>query len=294
MKLGVGDLNAFRIAARERSITVAARLLHTSQSSLSRRLRLLEDKLQVCLLLRGNQGVELTESGRKLLRHIDTLCLHEEELIAELRGLHPHGLHGLLRVAAGSAMLDSVVIPAIAPLLRANPGTLVEFTSAEGLRLDRLLQDGGVDVMVSGPPAVRRGVNSLCIGTEVHYVFESALLRERDDTWLELSHADDAMERFFAASLPPSHRRCTVANAHALATSVEAGLGRALLPAHFLTPGRSVRRALDFVPCAIERFVHHAREARNARLVRAVVDSLLSTAPALLARDPAGLARLVE
>lgn len=286
LKLSVAELNGFRVAARECSITRAARLLHTSQSSLSRRIRLLEDKLQVCLLMRSGNGIELTEIGRKLLRHIDSLCLHEEEMIAELRGLHPHGLHGLMRIAAGSALIPRIIVPAIAPLLHANPGILVEFVSGEGSRLECMLVEGRADLIVSGNPVSRRGFVSTRLGSEVRYVVESSVIRRRDEVWLELAHGEEASERY-ATALPVSHRRCVVGDTQTLISCVEAGLGRALLAPYLLEPGAPLRRVPDVVPCVCERFLHHAKEFRNSRLLQGLVNALLSTAPGLLANDPA-------
>ena len=288
LKLAVSDLNAYRVVAREGSITHASRLLNTSQSALSRRMRKLEDKLQVCLFERGVHGVVPTESGRKLLRHVDSLCLHEEELIAELRGQHPLGLHGVLRVGASASMLRSVVVPALAPLVRGNRGAVLDFTCDEGARLDRLLAEARVDVVVTASPIARRGFIAARLGIEPHVLVESLGYRERDDVYLELA-GDDASERYFAELPGSPARRCRVGDLPTLLRAVEHGVGRALVPAHAVDAGAHLRRVADAMPFACERHIHYAREARHARLVAAVVERLLASAADGLARDPAGL-----
>ena len=72
--MGVGmELRHFRyfIAVAEvGSLTVAAeRTLHTSQPSLSRQIRDLEDEVGAQLLRRSARGIELTPAGRAFLEH---------------------------------------------------------------------------------------------------------------------------------------------------------------------------------------------------------------------------------
>jgi DNA-binding transcriptional LysR family regulator len=72
------DLHCFDVLARTMHFGRAAEELHTSQSTLSRRIRRLEEEMGVVLLTRTSRSVALTESGRELptrlpsaLRHLD-------------------------------------------------------------------------------------------------------------------------------------------------------------------------------------------------------------------------------
>src|ERR1700735_5886796 len=63
-------LRYFIAVAEAGSLTVAAqRMLHTSQPSLSRQIRDLEDEVGVQLLTRRARGIELTPAGRGFLEH---------------------------------------------------------------------------------------------------------------------------------------------------------------------------------------------------------------------------------
>src|ERR1700738_3849140 len=72
------------------SLTVAARKLHTSQPSLSRQIRDLEEEIGAGLLTRGARGIELTPAGRAFLDHA-RLVLSQVEAAAEAarRVAHP-------------------------------------------------------------------------------------------------------------------------------------------------------------------------------------------------------------
>ena len=61
------DLRVFEAVARSGSITGASEELHTVQSNVTTRIRLLEDELGVALFRRHSRGVVLTSAGERLL-----------------------------------------------------------------------------------------------------------------------------------------------------------------------------------------------------------------------------------
>jgi LysR family hca operon transcriptional activator len=70
MDMELRHLRYFVAVAEAGSLTVAAeRTLHTSQPSLSRQIRDLEDEVGAQLLTRSARGIELTPAGRAFLEH---------------------------------------------------------------------------------------------------------------------------------------------------------------------------------------------------------------------------------
>ena len=67
------QLEYFAAVAEARSISRASRELHIAQPPISRQLAMLEDELGVCLFLRNNKGVELTEAGRLLYQQCEQM-----------------------------------------------------------------------------------------------------------------------------------------------------------------------------------------------------------------------------
>src|ERR1700728_5188336 len=84
-------LRYFIAVANAGSLTVAAqRMLHTSQPSLSRQIRDLEDEVGAQLLTRRARGIELTPAGRAFLEHArSALSQVEAATGAARRVAHP-------------------------------------------------------------------------------------------------------------------------------------------------------------------------------------------------------------
>ena len=83
--MDVADLNLFATIARHGSITKAAERLHTVQSNVTTRLRLLEQDLGVSLFQRHHHGVTLTRFGRDLLpfaHQIDALVQQARQTVS--------------------------------------------------------------------------------------------------------------------------------------------------------------------------------------------------------------------
>ena len=84
-------LRYFVAVAETESLTVAARAkLHTSQPSLSRQIRDLEEEIGAPLLTRGARGIELTPAGRVFLDHARSLLSQVETATEAARRIaHP-------------------------------------------------------------------------------------------------------------------------------------------------------------------------------------------------------------
>jgi LysR family transcriptional regulator, hydrogen peroxide-inducible genes activator len=79
------DLHYFDVLARTMHFGRAAEELGTSQSTLSRRIRRLEEEIGVVLLTRTSRRVALTESGRELATRLPSALRHLDLAIAATR-----------------------------------------------------------------------------------------------------------------------------------------------------------------------------------------------------------------
>jgi DNA-binding transcriptional LysR family regulator len=129
----LNDLLGFVTVAREGSFTRAAASLGVTQSALSQSIRGLEERLQIRLLTRTTRSVSTTAAGERLLlaigRRFDEI---ESELdaLTEMRDKPA----GTVRITCGDHVLQSILLPRLAPLLRDYPDITVEFDVNCGFR----------------------------------------------------------------------------------------------------------------------------------------------------------------
>ena len=126
------DLLAFVAVARERSFTRAAGKLGISQSTLSHKIRELEQRLGVRLLTRTTRSVSPTEVGERLLH---TVAPRFEEIEAELAALGDlrERPAGTIRITATDYSANTLVWPKLSKVLHEYPDIKVEIVSDYGL-----------------------------------------------------------------------------------------------------------------------------------------------------------------
>jgi DNA-binding transcriptional LysR family regulator len=118
--LDLRDLEAFMAIARTKNFRRAALDQHVSVSSLSQRLRGMEERLGVRLLNRTTRSVALTEAGELLLSRVGPAMHDVNGALDEVRGLR--GVpSGRLRINAPPPAIDLVLASMVAPFLAAYP-----------------------------------------------------------------------------------------------------------------------------------------------------------------------------
>jgi DNA-binding transcriptional LysR family regulator len=125
------DLDAFVAVARTRNFRRAALEQRVSVSSLSQRLRSMEERLGVRLMNRTTRSVALTEAGELLLARVGPAISDVGDALDQVRGLR--GLpSGRLRINAPPPAIDLVLAPMVAPFLKAYPQIDLEVVGDSG------------------------------------------------------------------------------------------------------------------------------------------------------------------
>ncbi|MGJ4880488.1 LysR family transcriptional regulator [Bradyrhizobium sp. HKCCYLRH3097] len=133
------DLQAFAAVARSGNFRRAAREQGLAASSLSQRLKELEQRLGVRLLNRTTRSVGLTQAGEALLARLAPAMAEIEAAIHQVRGQQQVAA-GRLRINAPPPAVDLVLAPMVAPFLQAYP--LIE--------LEIVADSGFVDIVQAG------------------------------------------------------------------------------------------------------------------------------------------------
>jgi DNA-binding transcriptional LysR family regulator len=119
------DLRYFLAVHRQGSHKGAARVLRVDPTTVSRRLAVLEGTFGARLFVRTPEGLKTTPAGLGLVTRAERI---EDEVLASERELlaNPTALAGPLRVTAGDALINYVVLPAMAGLRAAHPDLVIE------------------------------------------------------------------------------------------------------------------------------------------------------------------------
>ena len=119
------DLRFFLAVARTRTLAAAAKHLHVTQSTVSRRLASLQAGMGVRLLQRASDGYVLTLAGESIRAHVERV---EAEALAVERAVAGHDvrLEGLVRVASSQLLTSHLLAPGFAALHARHRGILIE------------------------------------------------------------------------------------------------------------------------------------------------------------------------
>ncbi|WP_219471512.1 LysR family transcriptional regulator [Nonomuraea rhizosphaerae] len=140
--MDVAWLEVFTEVAARKTFTAAGEALGYTQSAVSRQMASLESELGVALFERHARGVELTEEGRRLLRHAVVVL---DRLAAARHDLREAGR---LRVGAFDTAGADLVPRAVAAFRKLRPGVTVSLVEKTTGPLLAGLGAGEVDLAV--------------------------------------------------------------------------------------------------------------------------------------------------
>jgi DNA-binding transcriptional LysR family regulator len=126
------DLAAFVAVARERNFRRAAVELRMSASSLSQRMRDLEERLGVRLLNRTTRSVAPTEAGERLLQRLAPALKDVVDATLDIRNMRDVP-SGRLRINGPEPALRLVLAPMVAPFLKRYPEIDLEIVADSSL-----------------------------------------------------------------------------------------------------------------------------------------------------------------
>ena len=244
MRFDLTTLNLVLAIADTRSITAGAQREHLALAAASKRLSDLEARFGVPLFERHARGVEPTEAGRALVRHIRSLhaSLHalESEVVEFSRGIKGH-----LRIAANAGAISECLPPDLAAFSQSHPQIRISLEDQTSAEVQAAVAEGRADVGIFVPPLLDNRLTSWvyrhgalaamvpaghALSAQGSVRFEALL--DHDIVGL---HAGAAVHELMRAEAEGQGRslkaRLQVRGFDAIAQLVEAGLGVAVMPA---------------------------------------------------------------
>lgn len=147
------DIDDFKIVAavaKHGSMNRAAAELHMVQSSITARVRLIEEELGVALFVRHSRGVRLSDAGKRLLSYSDRINDLFDEAISSAR--QDEMPKGSLRVGTTEPTASLRLPLVIADYVKAYPDVKMTITTANSSELIEQVLDRQLDgAFVAGP-----------------------------------------------------------------------------------------------------------------------------------------------
>lgn len=244
MRFDLVTLNLVLAIAETGSISRGAEREHLALAAASKRLSDLEARLGVVLFDRRARGVEPTDAGRALVRHIRSLnaSLHalESEVVEFSRGIKGH-----LRLVANAGAIAECLPPDLAAFLQAHPQIRISLEDQTSAEVQASVAEGRADVGIFVSPVLDNRLTTwryragqlAAIVPAGHEL--AGLRRVRFEALLDHDlvglHVGAAVHELMREQAQERGRtlnaRLQVRGFDAIAQLVDAGLGVAILPA---------------------------------------------------------------
>ncbi len=288
------DLRFVLAAARAGALAGAARQIGVNETTVSRRLARVERRLAVRLFERVGGRLVVTQAGARL---VDAAQRMETEVTRAARSVAGAGagVTGTVRLTSVPVIVNRLLIPAVGPLLAANPSLRIELLAdPRDLSLGR--READVALRLARPKSDARAVTRR-IGC-LHYAVYCC--RDSQPSAMPWLTHDGRMSglpqaRWIAAE---ARRRgealvpMATNDAEGILAGVSAGLGKSLLPVAVADPVPGLRRVDGGTPPpSRELWLMVHQELRGLAEVRAVMDWLEATVGARDRSSPTGRGR---
>lgn len=111
-------MRVFEVAARRKSLTLAAKELFVTQVAISKRIKGLEQQLGFDLFIRSGRRIELTDRGERLAARIETALTY---LATEINALHPERDATEIAISAAASVSQLWLSPKLHEILQEHP-----------------------------------------------------------------------------------------------------------------------------------------------------------------------------
>ncbi len=278
------DLKFFLAVARDGSTLAASRRLKVSQTTVSRRITLLEEELGVELFARHASGYVLTARGEALVPLAEGVEAEAARFTAGIEAENRR-LSGAVKLTTVESAVSGWIIPALAQLRQSHPGIEVEVTASD-TNFDLASGEADVAIRFGAPPQgdtlIVRRLTEL---EETVYASRELVTRlGRPTCAADLARyplvSDVSASRFtvwFEREVPDGRVVQRVNSISGILTSLKTGIGAALLPCMIGDGARALVRLMPPIPeLTTPCWLVTTDQARRQPHVRAVIDAVVA------------------
>lgn len=255
------QLTSFIAVVDEGGFTTASRRLGLSQPAVSRAVAALEKELGSALLIRGREGLVLTDAGSVAVAHAREAVRHLRSMRSEVAAL-TGGITGTLALASLPSVTGTFITPHLRTFAERHPGVAIRLLEGSEPEVRDWLDQGAAEAGVVSLPI--KGLDAVPLGEQDFVAVVPA--DSRLAGWAEVGYAELAKEPFVRSTggcadvFTPIARRSGVEfdvtfearEMSAVLEIVRAGLGVSILPSAGMdVPDEVV--ALPLVPKTVRR-----------------------------------------
>mgnify|MGYP003648925145 CR=1 FL=1 len=153
--MDITHIRTFLAVIETGSFLGAAKIVHVTQSTVSVRIRTLEERLGTSLFSRGKQGAVPTPSGIQFLHHASAMVRLWDQARMDV-GLSI-GHNTVIRIGGQVSLWDGYLIPWLAWMRRNAPDIALRAEMGHALALTQQLVEGSLDFAVMYRPQHRPG-----------------------------------------------------------------------------------------------------------------------------------------
>jgi DNA-binding transcriptional LysR family regulator len=286
------DLRHFLAVARTGSTLAASRALNVNQSTIARRIGVLERAIGIKLFDKRQSGYVLTEAGMELRATAERIEL-EAKAFAEQAAALGRRISGVIRVTTSEGLANAVMAPALNAFRKLHPKVRVDLVVDES-RLD--LARGAADV------ALRTGARPTESGLVVRRLTPMAWAAYCSRDYAERRGRPSSVDMlcrhavigaegpiaalpgwtWLLAAAPEAEVVARSSSLTNLISAVKAGLGITVLPCFLADSDADLVRCIGPIPgVQSDLWLLTREDARDIRRVRAFIDFLAAHVAAM-------------
>ena len=291
------QVRAFLVIAEEGSFSAAARVLKTSQPTMSRQIGALEETLGVTLFERSVRGLTLTETGRDLIDHVRVMG-EAATLVSMVAEGKSQDVTGEVTVTCTDLMSTTILPRVLKPLRETAPGIQVRVLASRKLEdlTERAADIAIRHVRPDQPDLIARQLGDFRASLYAASEYLDRVGRPR--TLLDVAKLDyvgnsdsTLIERLHGMGVSIQRENFVISDANGVVAweHVKAGYGVSLLPEPLGEAEPTVEKVLPdcpFLELPIWLVTH--RELHTSRRIRIVFDTLAQGLSERLARRTKG------